>query len=555
MTNPSDLTSEQATASPVGAAMAQPHEGRKPKRKKREKIPSTMTEEERKTARWVMTALMVSMLLASLDQMIFSTALPTIVGELGGVDHMMWVITAYLLAETIMLPVYGKLGDLLGRKGLMIGALSIFLLGSVLGGLAHSMVLLIIGRAVQGIGGGGLMILSQAIIADVIPARERGRYMGVMGGVFGLSAVLGPLLGGWFTEGPGWRWAFWMNLPLGAIAIGISLWMLRIPAKRVPFKWDYLGTVLAVIATTALVLFTTWGGSRYEWTSSVILSLIAVTVVCGALLVFVELRADDPLIPMDFFANRNFALTTLVGMVLGITMFGVLGYLPTYLQMVHEINATEAGYMMIPMMVGMMGFSIWSGQRISATGTYRMYPLVGMVVTLVSLVLFHRLTVHTSLWEIGLYLFLLGTGLGLAMQVLILIVQNTLPLNVVGSATAVNNYFRQIGASLGSAMVGGLFVGHLEDLMAERIPPALATLPPEAAAAAKLDSNAVTPALIHQLPAPLREAFMGAYNDALTPVFVYVMPLIVFSFVLLLFIKHEPLRTTTAAAEAAAQES
>ncbi|MDU0478253.1 MDR family MFS transporter [Staphylococcus chromogenes] len=517
------------------------------KRKRREKIPSTMTAEERKTARWVMTALMVSMLLASLDQMIFSTALPTIVGELGGVDHMMWVITAYLLAETIMLPIYGKLGDLLGRKGLMIGALTIFLIGSVLGGMADSMTLLIVGRAVQGIGGGGLMILSQAIIADVIPARERGRYMGVMGGVFGLSAVLGPLLGGWFTEGPGWRWAFWMNLPLGAIAIGISLWMLRIPAKRVPFTWDYLGTLLAIVATTSLVLFTTWGGSRYEWASREILGLIALTVVAGILLVVVELRATDPLIPLDFFANRNFALTTAVGMVLGITMFGVLGYLPTYLQMVHNINATEAGYMMIPMMVGMMGFSIWSGQRISSTGTYKMYPLVGMVVTMGALILFHTLSLDTSLWQIGLYLFLLGTGLGLAMQVLILIVQNTLPLEVVGSATAVNNYFRQIGASLGSAMVGGLFVGNLEDLMAERIPPAVATLPPEAqAAAGHMDSNGITPALIHELPGPLRDAFMGAYNDALTPVFVYVMPLIVLSFALLLFIKHEPLRTTTA---------
>ncbi|WP_083984493.1 MDR family MFS transporter [Corynebacterium epidermidicanis] len=504
-----------------------------------------MTAEERRTAKWVMTALMVSMLLASLDQMIFSTALPTIVGDLGGVNHMMWVITGYLLAETIMLPIYGKMGDLLGRKGLMVGALVIFLIGSVLGGLAHSMALLILGRAVQGIGGGGLMILSQAIIADVIPARERGRYMGVMGGVFGLSAVLGPLLGGWFTEGPGWRWAFWINIPLGLIAIGITLWTLRIPKKKVPFTWDYLGTIFAIVATTALVLFTTWGGSRYEWTSPTILGLIATAVIGGALLVVVELRAKDPLIPMQFFANRNFALTTAVGLVLGITMFGVLGYLPTYLQMVHGINATEAGYMMIPMMVGMMGFSIWSGQRISAVGTYKMYPIVGMVVTLGSLVLFHTLTPEKTMWEIGIYLFILGSGLGLAMQVLVLIVQNTLPLAVVGSATAVNNYFRQIGSSLGAALVGGLFVGNLEDLMAERLPAAMAQMPPEAAGAMQLDSESVTPHLIQQMPAPIKDVFIGAYNDALTPVFLYVMPLVVLAFVMLFFIKHEPLRTTT----------
>ncbi|MCK2199761.1 MDR family MFS transporter [Corynebacterium callunae] len=516
---------------------------------KKEKVPSSMTPEEQKKVWWILAALMVAMMMASLDQMIFGTALPTIVGELGGVDHMMWVITAYLLAETIMLPIYGKLGDLVGRKSLFIGALSIFLLGSIIGGLAGNMTWLIVGRAVQGIGGGGLMILAQAIIADVVPARERGRYMGVMGGVFGLSAVLGPLLGGWFTEGPGWRWAFWMNIPLGIIAIGVAIYFLDIPKRKVEFQWDYLGTVFMIIATTSLILFTTWGGSQYEWSDPIIIGLIIATIVAAILLVIVELRAKDPLVPMQFFQNRNFAITTIAGLILGVAMFGVIGYLPTYMQMVHSINATEAGYMLIPMMVGLMGMSIWTGLRITKTGKYKLFPPVGMAITFVSLVLFGTLSVETSLWQIGIYLLVLGVGLGLAMQVLVLVVQNTLPVAVVGSATAVNNFFRQIGSSLGSALVGGMFVGNLSDLMAERMPAAMAALSPEeqAAMAAQggVDSNDLTPAMVNQLPAPLHDAFASAYNDALTPVFFTMMPLIAIAFVLLLFIKHEKLRETT----------
>ncbi|WP_080794411.1 MDR family MFS transporter [Corynebacterium pacaense] len=508
-----------------------------------------MTPEQQKKVWWVLGALMVAMMMASLDQMIFGTALPTIVGELGGVDHMMWVITAYLLAETVMLPIYGKLGDLVGRKSLFIGALVVFLAGSIIGGLANSMVALIVGRAVQGIGGGGLMILSQAIIADVVPARERGRYMGVMGGVFGLSAVLGPLLGGWFTEGPGWRWVFWMNIPLGLIAIGVAVYFLDIPKRNVKFHWDYLGTFFMIVATTSLILFTTWGGSRYEWSDPIIIGLILATVIAAVLLVIVELRAKDPLVPMEFFKNINFSLTTIAGLVLGVAMFGVVGYLPTYLQMVHNINATEAGYMMIPMMVGLMGTSIWTGIQISRSGSYKWYPPFGLAITFVSLLLFSTLTIETTLWQIGIYLFVLGVGLGFAMQVLVLIVQNTLPTAVVGSATAVNNFFRQIGSSLGSALVGGIFVGNLGTLMSERLPGAIAQLTPaEQAALAQtggLDSNDVTPALVKEFPPVLHDAFAGAYNDALTPVFFIMMPLIAAAFVLLLFIRKEKLRETT----------
>lgn len=498
---------------------------------------SSMTPEQQRRAWWVLSALMVAMMLASLDQMIFGTALPTIVGELGGVDHMTWVITAYLLAETIMLPIYGKLGDIIGRKGLFIGALVIFLIGSILGGLSSSMGSLIAGRAVQGIGAGGLMILSQAIIADIIPARERGRYMGLMGGVFGLSAVLGPLLGGWFTEGIGWRWAFWMNIPLGLLAIAVAWKFIQIPEMpRSRVKWDYAGTVFMVIATVSLILFTTWGGSQYAWDSPTIIGLIITCIVASVILVFVELRAENPLIPLEFFANRNFTLTTVTGLILGISMFGVLGYLPTYMQMVNGISATEAGYMMIPMMVGMMGFSILSGNLVTRTGAYRHFPIIGLAITFASLFMFHSLTVETPLWQLGLYLFVFGTGLGLTMQILILVVQNTLPLEVVGTATSVNNFFRQVGASIGTALVGGIFVGNLKDLLAERLP---------AQAAGSVDTNQVTPAIVAQLPEPLHSVFVGAYNDALTPVFVVLMPLIAAAWIIVLFIKHEPLRNTT----------
>lgn len=498
---------------------------------------------------WIFSALMVAMLLASLDQMIFATALPTIVGELGGVDHMTWVITAYLLAETIMLPIYGKLGDLIGRKSLFIAALSIFLLGSCIGGIATSMTLLIAGRAVQGIGAGGLMILSQAIIADVVPPRERGRYMGVMGGVFGLSAVLGPLLGGWFTEGPGWRWAFWMNVPLGIVAIAVAAVVLRLRHARVAFRWDYLGTAFMIGAATTLILFSTWGGSRYAWSDPVIVGLLVGFIISVAGLIAAERRAADPIVPLDFFAHRNFALTTVVGLVLGITMFGVLGYLPTYMQMVHGYNATEAGYMMIPMLVSMMGTSMWTGRRITRTGHYRGFPIVGMVVVFVSVLAFSTLTPETPVWIIGAYLFLLGLGLGLSLQVLVLIVQNTLPASVVGTATAVNNFFRQIGSSLGAALVGGVFVGNLGNLLDSRLPAAVSQLPAEQQAqlAQKggLDTNSITPSLIDALPAPIRDTFVSSYNDALTPVFLYVMPMVVLSFVLLLCIKHEKLRETS----------
>lgn len=495
---------------------------------------------------WIMVALMTSMLLASLDQMIFSTALPTIVGELGGVNHMTWVITAYMVGETVTLPIYGKLGDLIGRKNLFLGAMLIFLTGSIIGGLSSTMTALITGRAIQGIGAGGMMILSQAIIADEVPPRDRGRYMGYMGGVFGLSSVLGPVLGGWFAEDIGWRWAFWMNLPLGILALYISIKRLDgSKQEKQQIRWDYAGTIFMIVATVSLILFTTWGGNQYDWSDPLIIGLIITSIAASVIFVIVERRAENPLIPLHFFANRNFALSTAAGLTVGITMFGLLAYMPTYMQMVDGISATEAGFMMLPLMVGLMGCSILSGRRISTTGKYRHFPIIGFMVILGSLFLFNSLTVETPLWQLGAYLFVLGVGLGLSMQVLVLVVQNTMPDAVVGTATSANNFFRQIGGCLGSALVGGIFVGNLTTLLEERLPAAVAQLAPadqQAFMSSGFDTNDVTPELVDHLPGPIHEAFTTSYNDALTPVFLILVPIMVLGLILVSFFKAEKLR-------------
>ena len=485
----------------------------------------------------IFAGLMVTMLLASLDQMIFSTALPTIVGELDGVNHMLWVTTAYILASTITLPVYGKVGDLIGRKGLFIAAISIFIVGSVIGGLAHDMTWLIAGRAVQGLGGGGLLILAQAIIADVVPARERGKYMGIMGGVFAISSVAGPLLGGWFTDSIGWRWAFWMNVPLGLLAIASAVFFLRLPknTNRNP-SIDLAGMTLLAVASTCLVLMTTWGGNTYDWNSPVIIGLIIGALVAGGLFVMVQRRATEPVMPLHLFKERNFNLTTIVGLIIGVAMFGALAYLPTYLQMVTGANATQAGLLMIPLMAALLITSVASGQLVSRTGRYKALPMIGMVLVAASLFLLSTMTPDLAVWVICSYLALMGLGLGMSMQILILIVQNTFPVTEVGTATASNNYFRQIGASLGSAIVGSLFVAKLTQLLSERMP--------AGAASASGGENSLTPAVVRDLPAGIKNVIVSSYNDALTPIFLYMVPLVIVGLILLVFVVEKPLATS-----------
>ncbi len=498
----------------------------------------------------IFTALIITMLMSSLGQMIFATALPTIVGELGGVDHMSWVISAFLVTMTIAMPIFGKLGDMLGRKWLYLFGIAVFILGSAIGGSAQSMEMLILGRAIQGFGGGGMMITSQAIVAEVIPARQRGRFMGIMGAAFGVSSVLGPVLGGWFTDGPGWRWGLWMNLPLGVLAFLVSLLVLRLrtgtPGQR---SFDWLGTMLMTVTTTSLILLTTWGGTQYAWDDPVIISLAVLTVGGAVAFVLVELRVKNPLIPMTLFRNRNMVLTTAAGTVLGLAMIGTLGYLPTYLQMVHTMTPTEAGLMMIPMMVGMIGTSTVVGFLITHSGRYKPYPLVGLAVVALSLYLLSRFQVETSLVQVGVVLFIFGFGLGLVMQVLVLIVQNSFPVAVVGTATATNNFFRQIGSSLGASLVGSIFIHNLQNNLGQHLPGAFARMGPEGEAWEQSFSeagaaNSLTPALVVELPAPIQDAVLLSYNDGLTPVFLMMVPLAVLALLLMFPVREEKLKET-----------
>lgn len=499
--------------------------------------PATETQTpDRKHILLVFVGLILAMLLAALDQMIFSTALPTVVGDLGGVEHMLWVTTAYILAATIMMPVYGKLGDLFGRKSLFIFAISVFMVGSIVGGLAHGMPELIAGRAIQGLGGGGLMILAQAIIADVVPARERGKYMGIMGGVFALSSVAGPLLGGYFTESLTWRWCMWINIPLGIAAIISAVMFLHLPKRtQGKPKIDVAGMMTLAVASAAIVLATSLGGNTYDWGSPQIIGLWVLGAVVGVAFVFIESRASEPVMPLYLFKKRNFNLTTGAGLITGIAMFGALAYMPTYLQMVTGVTATQAGLLMIPMMGAMLITSIGSGQFVTRTGTYKFLPVVGSVFIALGLFLLSTMTPDMHLWLRCIYLAVMGLGLGLTMQLLVLIVQNSFPISAVGTATASNNYFRQIGASIGSAAVGSLFTSHLLNLLGERLP---------AGAPIAGDFNSLTPSAVQDMAPEVQDAIVGAYNDALTPVFLLMVPLLAISFVLLLFVKEEKLATT-----------
>lgn len=487
----------------------------------------------------VFSGLLVAMLLSSLDQTIFSTALPTVVGELNGVEHQLWVTTAYMLTATIMMPVYGKLGDLLGRKNLFIGAISIFLVGTVVGGSAASMTALIAARAIQGLGGGGLMILSQSIIADVVPARDRGKYMGAMGAVFGLSSIIGPLLGGWFTESLSWRWAFWINVPLGLVAVAAAVIFLDLPRRRLTVAIDWRGIATMAVATSAIILICAWGGHTYAWDSAQILGLAAVAVVGAIAFVAVERRAEAPIIPLHLFASRSFNLATIAGMIIAIGMFGAISYMPTYFQMVYGYSATQAGLLLISMVSGLMGAALLTGNLASRTGRYKWMTIACAVVSAIGLGLLSTIEVTTSVQVLCTYLFVLGAGIGLGMQIFILIVQNSFPDREVGAATAANNFFREIGATLGAAIVGSIFTSNLTSLLTERM--SEAGIDPGRSGAA---ISGLTPAIVNALPEQLRAIVTSAYSEALTPVFGHLVPLALVALVVVCFIREVPLRTS-----------
>jgi len=484
--------------------------------------------------RWlIIGALLLGMLLAALDQTIVSTALPTIVGDLGGLNHLSWIVTAYLLASTASTPLWGKLGDLYGRKIFFQAAIVIFLVGSVLSGLSQSMSELIVFRAIQGLGGGGLIVGAQSIIGDVIPPRERGRYQGLFGAVFGVTSVIGPLLGGLFVDHLTWRWVFYVNLPTGAVALFVVAAVLPRSGQRVRRSIDYLGTLTLAAAATGLVLVTTLGGTTYDWGSPFIVGLAVASVVLIGVFLLIERRADEPVIPLALFGNRVFAAASGVGFVVGFAMFGAITFLPLFLQVVKGAAPTSSGLQLLPMMGGMLLASIGSGQLISRWGRYKVFPVAGTAIMTVGLYLFSTMDQFTASGLVSLFMFVLGVGLGLVMQVLVIAVQNAVDYQDLGTATSGATFFRSIGGSFGTAVFGAIFAGVITgNLAGQHIP-----------AGAGSGGASVSPAQLDALPAAARAGYIAAYADSLQTVFLVAVPIGVVAFLLTLLLPEIRLRT------------
>src|ERR1700760_898874 len=410
----------------------------------------------------VFVTILLGLLLSALDQTIVSTALPTIVGDLGGAGHVSWVVTAYMLAETVSTVLAGKFGDLFGRKRVFQLGVAVFIVGSFFCGLANSMVLLIAFRAVQGLGGGALTVTSTALIADVIPLRLRGQYQGALGAVFGVTTVIGPLLGGVFTDDLSWRWVFYVNVPIAVIVIALAARTIPQISRGDKPRIDYLGCLFVALGATGLTLATSWGGTQYAWGSATIIGLFAVSVAALAIFVLVELRAAEPILPMRLFRSRVFSVCSVLSFIVGFAMIGSITFMPTFLQYVKGVSATSSGLRMLPMVIGLLVTALGSGVVVSRTGQYRAFPIAGSAVTAVGLYLLSRMDAHTSVWLESLFLLVLGAGIGLIMQILTLVVQNTVSYSDLGTATSGVTFFRTLGGSFGASIMGSIYAKQLK---------------------------------------------------------------------------------------------
>ncbi|WP_240038275.1 MDR family MFS transporter [Actinomyces procaprae] len=482
---------------------------------------------------WVVyICLMMVQFLTAMYHTVIATALPTVIGDLGGVAHMSWAITAYTLGQTLAMPINGKLGDLVGRKRLYLLAIALFVGGSALCGLATDMFAFTVFRFVQGLGGGGLMICSQAITGDIIPPRVRGTYMAPMGAMFGIAAILGPLLGGWLSDWLGWRWTFWFFLPFGLFAWAAVAIALRMPRRSGSFSVDWAGLALTSIGAAGIVLIATWGGTTYAWSSPVMLGLIGITVAAWAAVVPVERRAADPILPLQVLTDHTFITATVVSVLMAACMFGMNGYLPTYLQMVHGVSATMSGLLLVPGSVGMFTGSLLSGTLVTRTGRYKPFPIVGSLVAATGMAMLGLLPADAPVAWTGVAVFVLEIGIGMFLQLSVLVIQNALPASMLGTATSTNNFFREIGVSIGNTVVGVLFTG--------RLTASLLSLGFDSREAAS-----ITPAIARSLNAATGAAVVDAYHHALAPVLLSLAPVLLVAAAVACLFKPIPLSTKT----------